>query len=246
MSRIERTVLGIIVGRVEVGEADLVVHLLTQQGRCSVFVAAGRKSRRRFGGTLELFTTIQAELGKQRHSGLSPLLGSEYRVGRRALANDLECFALSSFGCELSERLAPEGAPTELMEHLEQLLDTLLLHPASLVLRRVFELGVLGALGSQPQLTGCPVCGRTGWHLDLVHGGVFCGAHQQAATRIGPKTLAWLHHVTQHGLVDVLGPLTAEEAVRAAKAVGRSLDRVWSRLVERPLRSMSLLASLGL
>lgn len=247
MSRVYQTVEAIVVGRVEVGEADLVVHLLTANGRCSAFAASGRKSRRRFGASLEPFTSVKASLGRRKASGLFPLVEVEYIRGRSALAVDLERFALAAYASELSERVAPEGAPTELMNVLTHFLDHLSLMPASLALRRAYELMVLRELGAQPQLEGCVECGeREAWFLDFVRGGVFCGIHNRLGREIGPRTRAWLQHVCSEGFLTLEGPLTAHEANRAARAIGPSLDRLWMQMLDSPLRTAAFLEAQNL
>ena len=246
MSQVEQTIEAIIVGRVEVGDADLVVHLLTANGRCSAFAASGRKSRRRFGGSLEPFTSVKASLGRRKTSGLFSLVEVEYLRGRSELARDLRCFALAAYVCELSERVAPEGVSTELMNLLTRFLDQLSSTSASVALRRAYELTVLTELGAQPQLDACVECGEpNAWYIDFVRGGLHCELHRMTAREIGPRTLAWLRHISSEGFIDPEGPLSFEEANRAARAVGRSLDRVWLQMFESPLRTVSFLEEQG-
>jgi DNA repair protein RecO (recombination protein O) len=57
------TTLALVLRRTPYGEADLVVSLLSEKlGQVSALARAARKSQRRFGGSLEPFHTLEAEL----------------------------------------------------------------------------------------------------------------------------------------------------------------------------------------
>ena len=266
------TLRGVVVGRSDYGEADRIVVFLTEEGRLSAFAPAARRSRRRFGGATEPFTSVHIELGRPRREGLQTLSSLEIVLSRWALAQDLERFALAAYACELSARLAVEGVPTGLLPRLEAVLDALLRDPPSRAQRRSFELGVLCELGYQPELRRCVRCGApeparrapegvedrpagvpspgarnpsVGTYLDLVQGGLLCVQHRGGAREIGPKTRAWLEAAVQSGGGDVLGPLEAPEAERAARAVGPSIDAALGQLLIRPLSSLGLLTELG-
>ena len=58
-------VLGIVVGHVDYGEADRIVHLLTpEQGRVAAMARGARKSRKRFGGALDLGNRIRTHISR--------------------------------------------------------------------------------------------------------------------------------------------------------------------------------------
>ena len=58
---------GIVVGLVDLGEADRIVRLLTaDEGRTSVLARGARGSRRRYGGVFELGARVQVERGRGR------------------------------------------------------------------------------------------------------------------------------------------------------------------------------------
>ncbi len=57
----------IVVRRVAYGEADLIVTLYTRElGKISALARSARRSRKRFGGGLELFNITSLELKKTR------------------------------------------------------------------------------------------------------------------------------------------------------------------------------------
>lgn len=238
----------LVVGGVDYGEADRVVHLLTRTGRVEAFAPSARKSRRRFGGALQPFTTVRAEVGRRKAgSGLATLVSAEILRLRLGLAGDLERLALAGYAAELGFRLAPEGLPTELPGLVEGLLEALLVSPASRAARRAFELRVLAELGYRPCLDGCVVCDLPARFLDLERGGLLCDVHRGRAREIGPKTRAWLVACLVSGETpapsDPLGP---EEAERAARAVGPSVDLALDACLDRPPGALRLLREVGL
>lgn len=235
---------GVVVGGVDFGEADRIVRILGPDGRFSAFAHGARKSRRRFAGALQPFTSIRAELGRARAAGVPTLVSVEVVRARLSLSADLGRLALASYACELSERLAPEGAATDLVSRLTRLLDDLLAADASPAKRRAFELGLLDELGYRPEVGACVQCGGAAPYLDLPRGGTFCAAHRAGGREIGPKTRAWV--VASLEDPGSLGGLSLAEADRAARAVGPSVDAALAGLLERRLASLPLVLELGL
>ncbi len=239
----------LVVGSVTYGEADRIVHLLTSQGRLSVFAHNAKKSRRRFGGALEPFTTLQADLGRtQRASGLASLSSVVGLKARLGLRKDLNAIALASYICELSYEVAPEGQESLIKTICEQALDTLEEQGATEALRRAFELHLLCEQGYQPQLDQCVSCGSQEGadFIDLSRGGLFCPIHRQAAKEIGPKTKQWLQAVVAEP--DNLLPeaFPADWADRAARALGGPLSECYRELLQRPLKAIRMLQEVGL
>lgn len=234
--------LGVVTGGTDYGDADRIVHLLTRFGRLACFAPSARKSRRRFGAGLEPFTTVRVEFARRRApSGLSSLASVEVLRSRWGLSQDLERLALGAYACELCDRVAAEGVETRLPDHLELLLEHLLVAPASRPARRAFELRVLDELGLRPELEVCPACGRPGAFLDLTRGGTFCAEHRGTGREIGPRTRAWIEDVIDDESRFPLGQLPPEGAERACQAVSRALDTVLAGLVGDRLASRKLL-----
>ncbi len=245
----ESTVL--VLGGVDFGEADRVVHLLGRQGRLSVFAPGAKASKRRFGGALEPFQTIRVTIGGRRRprGGLPTLAAAVVETSRIALRGDLERIALASYVVELAGRVAPEGEDTSaIFELTNDALDALVAQPARRALRRAFEVRLLGELGYRPALDACVVCGETEGRrfLELSRGGVLCAAHRQGAKELGPKTLAWLGTTLEAIGLEPEGGLAPEEAEIAAERLSGPVSGFFAQLLERPLGSSALLADLGL
>lgn len=242
------SVEGMVVGGVDHGDADRIVHLLTVDGRLAAFAHGARKSRRRFSGALEPFTTLSVELSRSRRSdGVNGLAGAEVVRTRLALSKQLETLSLASYACELAWLVSPEGAPTEVYGRLTMMLDVLVsTQAATRAMRRAFEIGVLDDLGFQPQLDGCPKCGATGVYLDLRRGGLFCERHREGGKQIGPRTLAWMRLALGGHVEPESSRFSAADEDRAARAVGPILDQALEGLLERRMKSKALIVDLGL
>jgi DNA repair protein RecO (recombination protein O) len=153
---------GIVVGSVDLGEADRIVRLLTaEEGRLSVLVRNARSSRKRFAGVTELGTRILAHRGRGRGS-LIPLTDAERLGGPDRARTQLERIALLAYGCELCASLAPEGAAAEkLYGLLAAWLDALEGDRAPDDAARIaLEAKALTFAGLTPALVRCAVCGE--------------------------------------------------------------------------------------
>lgn len=243
-----REILALVAGGVDYGEADRVVHLLTSDGALSAFAHGAKKSKRRFSGCLEPFTTIRAQLTESRRArGAMPTLAqAQAERVRLELRGSLEAIALGSYALELSRAVSPEGQDATAQFTLtEALLDHLEAAPATVALRRAFELKTLVELGYAPDLGACAVCGRDdlerAW-LDLVQGGVLCPLHRGQAREVGPKTLAWARAVLEaEGILpDGYDDAWAETA---AQRLAIPVGAMWAEVLDRPLKSVALLDS---
>ena len=239
----------LVVGGADSGDADRVVHLLTAEGRLAAFAPNAKRSRRRFSGALEPFTTIETQFAATRRKGGMPTLADATVLrARLPLRRHLDIIALASYFGELGFRTAPEGQATGVPELVEQGWERLMERPASLRLRRAFELRLLAELGYQPDLARCVVCGGDGGpvHLDLVRGGLLCDAHGASALRVGPKTLAWMTAALEAPELDADAGFDETWAETAARKLAGALGAFWTHLLDRPVNAAALLTDLGL
>lgn len=240
------TVDAIVVGGVDYGEADRVVHLLTTSGRLAVFAHSAKKSRRRFAGALDPFTTIRASItsSKKRSNTMPTLASASVDRSRLPMRRDLSVIALGSYVTELSFRVAPEGEAADgIYALLEQALEWLCVNDASLAARRTFELRLMDELGYTPLLERCVVCSEETErpHVDFERGGVLCERHAAGSTLTGPKTITWAQAVLVADEFDPDGSLGAEWASRAATKLTSAMGRFFDDLLSRPLKATRLL-----
>jgi DNA repair protein RecO (recombination protein O) len=239
---------GLVVGGVDYGDADRVVRLLTEEGRLSAFAHGAKKSRRRFAGALDPFTSIRATLApSKKQDGMATMTSAVVIDARLPIRSDLKKIALASYVVELGAKVAPEGQATDGVYHLVlSVLDAFARDEASATIaaRRAFELALIDALGYRPDLDRCHACQEVAEtpHLDLVHGGVLCAEHRGRAKEIGPKTMAWMRAVlARRGAFEPLGGLDAASADRAARALTGAAGEFFANLIGRPLKSAALL-----
>jgi DNA repair protein RecO (recombination protein O) len=182
MQRLKLT--AIVLRTVDYGESDRVVALLSvERGKLSAFARGARASRRRFGGALEPFTLLAAEVKERPSSDLATLESVTVTRAFGGIRTDLARIACAGYACELSRELVRDHEPhAELFELLASYLDQLDSAPARPWGLRAFELGALRAGGLMPRLDACARCGQdlsSQWPARLAfdpsQGGFLCG-----------------------------------------------------------------------
>ncbi|MBI4819719.1 MAG: DNA repair protein RecO [Deltaproteobacteria bacterium] len=243
-----RELEALVVGSIEYGESDRIVRLLTREGRISAFAHGAKRSTRRFGGALEPFSTVRVELDSRR-DGLSTLSSALVVRPRLALTSELDRLALASYVVELALLMTPEAAPsTEVFEHVESALETLMSRPASITFRVAYELMLLSAVGYRPELKRCARCdaelSENPW-VDLLEGGALCELHRRGR-KIGPKTIAWMRAVLDAEISDPTAGLDAAWANTAAERALPILTAARRTLLSAMPKSEGLLETVGL
>jgi len=217
----------IVLRAVDYGEADRVITLLSRErGKVTAFARAARASRRRFGGGLEPFTLVAAELRERQGADLLGLESVSPLRPHGAIRGDLARIACASYAAELARELVRDHEPHEelfelLLAYLG-VLDRSAARPATL---RAFELGALRAAGLAPRLDACARCGgplpaRGPVRFDPAHGGALCATcaplASQGAAVLSAGAAAALFRLAEGGLA-------AGEAEPLAPAAGREL-----------------------
>ncbi len=152
-------VRGIVLSAFDYGESDRIVSLFTiEHGRVKAFARGARKSRRRFGHALEVFSRIEAELRlKVGLCNLQEAMADKTFIGIRS---DLAKICNAMYACEAAECMTPEGHPLpRFYRLLSSYLDHLDSEAATESDRRFFEVNMLNILGYRPRLDGCACCG---------------------------------------------------------------------------------------
>ncbi len=223
------------------GDADLIVTLLSAElGRVDAVAKSARSSRKRFGGSLRLFSELDVNLGHGR--GRLPVLATTSE--RRAWLGDsvgYDQLCLASYAAELALCASqPEHADVPLYLWL---CDAWSLAAGSVQgvlrpLRLAIDVTWLRVMGLLPDLEACVRCGA---HLD--EGAVWAHAGQGllcrncaegSAQRIGLDVLLGLRALSARGL-------DAEVARHLPSAGLRSVEERVAQLVAQavstPLRS---------
>jgi DNA repair protein RecO (recombination protein O) len=227
--------LAVVLRTVDHGEADQVVTLLARgHGKLAAFARAARASRKRFGGALEPFTLVKAELSGR--GGGDRLLRLESVSPERAfhaIRGDLARIACAAYAVELARELTRDHEPhDELFDLLVAFLARLDEAKAQPAMLRAFELAALAATGYQPRLDACARCGEPlpagEVSFSPADGGPLC---QRCAGLAGPGRLALsaaglaaLRRLQAGGLEAGNQPLPQSVGRESREALARFLD----------------------
>src|SRR5512138_3848917 len=201
----------IVLRTVDTGESDRVVTLLSRErGKVAAFARGARASRRRFGGSLEPFTLLAAEVRERSGSELLGLDSVTPLDAFGGIRGDLARIACAGYAAELARELVRDHEPhDDLFDLLAAYLASLDAGPARPAALRAFELGALRAAGLSPRLDACARCGGPlaadrRAPFDPAQGGVLCPACRSAAApgavSVSPATVAALAHLAEGGL----------------------------------------------
>jgi DNA repair protein RecO (recombination protein O) len=201
VSRIDSEAL--VVRTVELGEADVIATLVTEQvGKVSAVVRGARKGSRRVGGALEPVHTI-AVLLDDRGGELTTLKEARIVTARTGVAGSLEALDAAGSILRWARHLFPPRTPEPAgWRILVELLDILDLgrHSPRKELAHA-GLALLGAVGYGLELDVCTTCGRPcpegkAACIDPSRGGLVCrgcGGASRVLTpdeRLGARALA--------------------------------------------------------
>lgn len=244
--------LALVLHAVDHGETDRVVTLLARgHGKLAAFARSARVSRRRFGGALEPFTLVHAELSGQ--GGGDRLLRLDSVSPERAfhaIRGDLARIACAAYATELAGALVRDHEPhDELFDLLVDYLARLDAAPARPATLRAYELAALAAAGYQPRLDACARCGEPlpdgGLVFSPEDGGPLC---QRCGPAAGPGRLPLsaggleaLRRLQAGGLDAGEGPL-AGAAGRESREV---LERFLTHTLGRRLQARRFLDEVG-
>jgi len=224
----------VVLRTTDYGESDRVVTLLSaERGKLSAFARGARASRRRFGGALEPFTLLSAELRERPGAELFTLESVAVEQGFGGIRGDLARIACAGYACDLARALVRDHQPhPDLFVLLVDALARLDAAPASPALLRAFEISALRAAGLEPRLDGCARCGSQlpappeRLVLGLDEGGLLCAscAPQAArARRCSQETAEALRALAAGGLA-AAGPLAGAVGAEARDLLGAFLE----------------------
>ena len=169
----------LVLRHTDYGESDRILTLFTSEyGLQKGFAKAARKSRKRFGATLEPFTQ-SVFLWKKGRGAFWLLQDAELLTSRLGLRDDLQRLALASYGVELVLLLLEEDESHQLIyELLCSFLDYLEQGGDGLTAKLLFELRLIYLLGYMPHLLHCSEClkifDREPIRFDSSRGGSLC------------------------------------------------------------------------
>jgi DNA repair protein RecO (recombination protein O) len=239
----------VLLRRVDYGESDRVVTLLTSRFGKGAFLARGaRRSRKRFAGALEPLCVLQVEVSQGR--GTLGLLrqASVTRTFPRLLG-DLARMAAGFSGLELVRELSSEhdedaSVFSTVLAFLGAL-DAPEATPAMLSL--CFEVRLLALQGFGPRLYECGSCGKRPGSaqsglFDPMHGHLVCRECGGAPYRLAGELREALVRASGHDWLDAARVQRPALEVDQASAALRAFTE---HRIGRELRARALIASQG-
>lgn len=243
----------LVLRRTEYGESDLIVSLYCRSlGKVSALARSARKSRKRFGAGLGIFTLSEVSLQAKDKRELWTLLSAAPRRSYETLAVDLGCMAQASYGTELVRELTPAEQPEpDIFDLLAALFESLSQDGAKVGRLRVFELRLLAHLGLAPLFSSCVSCGSqdfdAGAILDPSRGGVLCRNCAPDARGFGVRTLdtETITYLTSAQECPRLRDGDALEGSAVAVAARQAMLSLMYWHVGKPLKSVDFIAKLS-
>ncbi len=191
------------------GEADELVFFFGRDfGWARGIAKNSKKSRIRFGGSLEPLSLVELTLRPRRNDDLMWIDDSQVISGFLSLRESLRKLAFVSYMLEISSVFSLEGQPDNtLFDFLEALLQELDRHNPSDLMLIKHEINLLGILGYSPEFAICPVCGKQidkdgDVVFDVSKGGVchkICSSAPTTAIPISKGTLAIVRKALEAG-----------------------------------------------
>ena len=207
----------LLLRRVEYGESDLVVTLLTQKlGKVSALARGARKSSKRFTGSLEALHTLRIELDERPGAELATLVETKLQTPREKIMRSLSAMEAAGKALSWARRASPprtpEGGVYEVLTRLlDRLCETDSAEATTLALAEA-GLAMLSELGWGIDLERCVRCGRQAApeqsaSVDAVRGGLVCRSCGGARLRVSAAARARL----QRAAAGEIAALTLED-----------------------------------
>lgn len=168
---------GVVLRRRDVGEADRIVTLYTNEfGKRSFSARGSRKTTSKIAGQIEPFSLVKLFVAQTR--GLDIISQAQALELYPRLRSSEAAIATAGLFAELVDSLTVEEQPNPNVSELLTASLTLLDDGRDVMLVTVaFEMGLLRHLGYRPELYTCGVCGRElepGEHGFSLESGVVC------------------------------------------------------------------------
>jgi len=186
------TTTAIMLRRIHYGDNDLIISFFTpDNSKTSIIANAAKKSTKRFGPILELFTVLQVVCRNGRRRGMMYLQEAALKQSFFGIRTDVKKTAYASYWAELINIWVEEKKTQSQLYHLFLLTLEALNHGEipDEMLSVFFQLKFLNLNGLSPNLRQCRECGipvektlRTRLIFDLVKGGLQCPECSSGAT----------------------------------------------------------------
>jgi DNA repair protein RecO (recombination protein O) len=222
-------------------ESDLGVTLLTASGeRLFAYAPGAARSRRRFGGTLQPGSRVQARW-RVRREGALPILEETSLVAPPPTPDPLDRYYAAAHVLEVAGAFAREGERDErLFRLVGRLLERLGAGDDPWRICLYAEAWTLRLAGLMPETERCAVSGESlaGRRVAIAPetGATLAEHGPPGAFLLGPEGLAWIE-ATRRAVPEALPPLVGGASAELARLLGGLIVA----FTERPLRARAAL-----
>ena len=174
----------ILIRRLDYGDYDLIITFLTQhRGKITSIAKSAKRSTKRFGGVLELFSLLDIVISEKRGKGLSVLTEASLSQPLSKIRSDINKTAYASYWVELINEWMEVGEKHPKLYHLlRYVLEELDLgETPEEALSILFQMRLLTMAGLAPNLKECCICGtkvenmkNNRVNINPVKGGLVC------------------------------------------------------------------------
>ncbi len=219
---------GIVIRKVNVGEADRILTVLTRdRGKIRVVAKGVRRPKAKLAGFTDMFHYNDFVLAEGRNLDIVTSAVTVERFIKDGM--DLERIGLMYYLCELVNRLIEETAEVpgsfELLRETFNYIKNHEVHPT--IIKSYFEMKMLSFLGFAPQLhkcvgSGVELNGNDDLSFSVRLGGVLQGdarTKDDFARPISPNTLKFLRVLQQVPLEEVLKIKASQEIVEQTSSI---------------------------
>ena len=238
----------IVLHRLDYGEADRIVTLLTREhGKLAAIAKGARRGKSKVAGSLDLFARSSMMLAKGRN--LDVVAQVERRGDARHISGDLRRTAYACLVAEVVDKVMEDRHPVDEIFDLvvRTLGDLNLVERSPRADTAWFLMRILDVLGYQPQLHDCAGCGAqlpasAGWFSPLL-GGVLCarcGGHDQAGSPVSVNGLKVLR-VMAGGQREVYDRLRLSSEL--LQEIEQALEAQLEYHLDRHLKSLDFIRS---
>jgi len=167
---------GIVLKTSPFGEADLIVTYLTKDcGVVKTFAKSPRKTKSRFGSSLEPLTCSRISFWGKEDAALPRLTQSDILHPFDSIRSSLRSYLKVTELVELTLNfIAERDASRNVYSLFIRTLRATEAGPDTALLPLYYKLKLLEAVGFLPRLDGCGRCGKEGESFHLSHGTVLC------------------------------------------------------------------------
>jgi DNA repair protein RecO (recombination protein O) len=241
---------GIVLRTQKYGEADLIVTYLTSdRGIIKAFAKSPRKTKSRFGSSMEPLTHSKISLWGKEQASLPKITQSDIINSFHQVREDFHDFISVSKLIEMLMALTPENTPhKKLFTFFLNILHTVKASEqvSKDALHLITQIRLLATIGYAPRLKGCGRCGGKGLNFYPASGTILCSkcagipvGEGKSFVRIHDNTVRFYTHSIEWP-IHISNRLKPQQVILAE--LSTLLDKHLTYLLSKKLHSTEFLA----